>query len=193
MFGIKSMKNNLAIFDLDGTLFDTSQVNYTSYFLALEFFGLKSNLFTYDYFCRHCNGNDYRIFLKSHFKDITNDLLNEIHIKKQIIYKNNLNLAKINDALFHLIRNIKYSYIIALATTASRLNTEDILNYFNVYDLFDIILTKEDVCETKPDPEVFFLAMRKSGIDKNHTIIFEDSESGLHAAKASGASFFKVF
>ena len=62
-----------------------------------------------------------------------------------------------------------------------------------VTEKFDLIVTQEDVRKTKPDPECFHLAMLKAGIDKENTIIFEDSETGLEAAKASGAQYVQVY
>ena len=46
-------KNKLALFDLDGTLFDTNEVNYRAYQKALAHFGFK---FEHDYWYRNCIG-----------------------------------------------------------------------------------------------------------------------------------------
>lgn len=40
----------------------------------------------------------------------------------------------------------------------------------------------------KPDPEGFIIAMNHFGIDAEHTVIFEDSEVGIMAARETGAS-----
>ncbi len=58
---------------------------------------------------------------------------------------------------------------------------------------FDIIIAQEDVARLKPDPECFFRAMEISGADAADTVIFEDSDTGLLAARASGACFMKVY
>ena len=50
----KSIK--LAIFDLDGTLFDTADVNYYSYKSVLESYGIELD---HDYFVTKCNGKHY--------------------------------------------------------------------------------------------------------------------------------------
>ena len=88
---------------------------------------------------------------------------------------------------------IKSRYNITLVTTASRKNVEDILNTFDKLNVFDKIFTQEDVTKMKPDPEGYLTAMKYFNVKPEDTIIFEDSEAGLAAAKLSGAFYYKVF
>lgn len=69
----------------------------------------------------------------------------------------------------------------------------DILEAFEVYEYFDLIITQEDVRKTKPDPEGYLLAIEKSKVIKQNAIIFEDSETGMLAAKASGIDYVQVY
>jgi HAD superfamily hydrolase (TIGR01509 family) len=52
---------------------------------------------------------------------------------------------------------------------------------------FDIAISGSDVKVTKPDPEAYFLAASRLGLDIENSIILEDSYTGISAAKASGA------
>lgn len=56
----------------------------------------------------------------------------------------------------------------------------------------DGILSGADVAHSKPAPDCFLEAMRREGCTPRETLIFEDSEIGLEAARRSGASYFKV-
>ena len=56
----------------------------------------------------------------------------------------------------------------------------------------DGILSGADVAHSKPAPDCFLEAMRREGCSPRETLIFEDSEIGLEAARRSGASYFKV-
>lgn len=56
----------------------------------------------------------------------------------------------------------------------------------------DGILSGADVAHGKPSPDCFLEAMRREGVTPRETLIFEDSEIGLEAARRSGASYFKV-
>lgn len=185
-------KKKLAIFDLDGTLFDTKKVNYTAYSQALAECNLHCGI-DYQFYCDFCNGNSYRVFLPQIVLGIMEAEMQKVHEAKKRIYKNCLAHARKNEHLFSIISLIKREYLVAVVTTASRENTEDILNCFGVKDMFDFIITQEDVKNTKPEPEGFWRAMSMAGVPPEDTIIFEDSETGVKAASASGAKYVKVY
>lgn len=185
-------RNKLAIFDLDGTLFDTKNVNFNAYSQAIGECGFKVDI-DYQYYCEFCNGNNYRTFLPTIITNISDQDMQRIHDIKKELYPNCLCYAEKNEHLFSLISLIKEEYVIALVTTASRKNTNDILQHFGVASHFDFIICQEDVCETKPSPEGFVKAMEIAKVDKNNTIIFEDSEVGLRAAEESGAKYVRVY
>lgn len=56
-----------------------------------------------------------------------------------------------------------------------------------ILDKFDVFVNRDNVARIKPDPEIFITAMRELGVEPQETIVFEDSENGLKAAKAAGA------
>ena len=72
-------------------------------------------------------------------------------------------------------------------------NVRDILNYFEVNDYFDLILSQEDVTFKKPSPEGFLKAIELAKVSINDVLIFEDSDVGIEAAKLSGAKFVRVY
>lgn len=184
--------NKLAIFDLDGTLFDTKNVNYKAYCEALKRCKLQGFI-DYQYYCNFCNGNNYRTFLPKIVHGISESQIDYVHREKLALYSKYLCEAKKNEHLFEMIKCIRPLYKTALVTTASRKNTMDILSFFDVETFFDFLLTKEDVSETKPNPECFLKAINLANSDIDNTIIFEDSEVGLKAAELSGAHYVKVF
>lgn len=57
---------------------------------------------------------------------------------------------------------------------------------------FDIVLAKEDVAKTKPDPEVFLLAAQKLGVNPEECAVIEDAIHGIVAAKKSGMAAIGV-
>ena len=50
-----------------------------------------------------------------------------------------------------------------------------------------VLITAEDVQRGKPDPEGFLLAAKRLGVRIDQCLIFEDSPAGVAAAKAAGA------
>lgn len=178
----------LAIFDLDGTLFDTKDVNYHAYKEAISEFGYQID---YEYYCNYCNGRHYTDFLPQ-ITTNNEEILTKMHKLKKIAYKKYLNKAVPNEHLFDLINLMNDKYYIALVTTASRSNCYEILEAFEVKGYFDLILTHEDITKVKPDPEGFLKAMDYFKVKKDNTIIFEDSDVGIKAAKSSGAKVMIV-
>ena len=180
------MKNQLALFDLDGTLYDTRYVNYYSYKKALQ--SLGSNI-DFDYFARECNGRHYTYFLP---KIVDTKHIETVHTLKKDCYSQFLHTAIENKHLFSIIESIRSEYYTAVVTTASRKNCTELLKSFDRENLFDLIITQENITKTKPDPEGFLLAMNHFSVTSDNTIIFEDSEVGIIAAQKTGATVFVV-
>ena len=179
----------LVIVDLDGTLFDTKDVNYCAYKDAIAPYGYNID---YQYYCEFCNGRHYMEFLP---QITTNDrkILETMHKAKKDVYRKYLNKAILNTGLVDIIRLMRKEYKTAIVTTASKKNCYDILNQFGLVELFDLILTHDDIVKSKPDPEGFMKAMHYFNAEPVETIIFEDSEVGLKAAAKSGAYYYKTF
>ena len=174
----------LALFDLDGTLFNTNEVNYYAYSEALKEKGYNID---YTYYSNYCNGRHYTVFLPQIVNN-NEEIINYVHKRKKELYSSYLNKAKINIHLFNIIESLKETYNIAIVTTASKKNTHDILKYYNKLELFDLILTSDDIEKPKPDPEGYLKAISYFNATPENTIIFEDSEVGIEAAKKTGSS-----
>lgn len=178
----------LAIFDMDGTLFDTRQANYLAYKKALNNFGFDVSK---EYYFDFCNGKYYLDFLPKLVGENL-DYVKNVHSQKQKIYEQFLGEVRPNTHLLCIIEYIRGIYKTSLVTSASRKNVEMLLDFFSVREFFDLIITSEDVDKKKPDPEGFLLAMRTIGASQKETMIFEDSPEGIAAAKKVGGQVFIV-
>lgn len=182
------MKNQLAIFDFDGTLFDTAPANHAAYAEALRPFGVE---LPYGYFAEHMNGRYYRDFLPALIGSDPHDL-ETVHRAKSAVYPHYFDRIRENRGLFDLLDALADRYYIALVTTAARESVLAILEHFSRRACFDLILTQQDVKKKKPAPDGFLLAMDHFGVAPDHTIIFEDSPEGVEAARQCGASYLLV-
>ena len=178
----------LAMFDMDGTLFNTNNINYHAYKEALQKYNVSID---YDYFCNYCNGRSYKVFIPP-LVDNNAQKIEDVHNIKKSAYSKYLDKVIVNEHLFNIIEKIKDEYKIALVTTASKKNTYEILEYTGKKDLFDLILTSDDIKNPKPDPEGFLLAMNKFDAEPKDCMIFEDSDVGIEAALKTKASVFKI-
>jgi sugar-phosphatase len=55
-----------------------------------------------------------------------------------------------------------------------------------------VLITAENVQKGKPDPEGYLLAAERLGADITRSLIFEDAEAGILAARATGAELVVV-
>ena len=91
---------------------------------------------------------------------------------KRALYAACLGAARKNEALFALLHAMRGTAHLALVTTGSRRNATEILDHFHCRELFELILTSEDVTRNKPDPEGYLTAMAHFGASAADTMIF---------------------
>lgn len=173
------------ITDFDGTLVDTFEANLMAYQKAFASVGLSLTAERY----RECFGYRYDRFMEAMgIYDVkTADAIKEA---KKEYYPQFFEYLRPNAALMELISSFKFmGGRTAIASTARRENLMNVVKYLNVSDHFDLICTGADVKEGKPSPEIYLKAMEALGAEPEETLIFEDSEVGIQAARSSGAHF----
>ena len=93
-----------------------------------------------------------------------------------------------NDAYpgaFALIRTLRNRGI-RIALCSSSKNAGLVLERLGVRDLFDAIVTGNDIRRAKPDPEIFLTAATRLGVPPSACVVFEDSLAGIQGAIAAG-------
>ncbi|WP_243375567.1 HAD family hydrolase [Microvirga solisilvae] len=81
---------------------------------------------------------------------------------------------------------------IALVTNAPRLNAEHMLDVLGLTERFPVQITIDQVARGKPDPLPYLTALERLGVRAEEAIAFEDSPSGMKAAKGAGIYSFAV-
>ena len=177
--------------DLDGTLLDTVPANAASYRAALEELGFTV---TDEYYAECCNGGHYTRFLPPLMGGAPSAAdVERVHDRKKALYSDFLDAVRPNTALMEILKTMRAAgHDLACVTTGSRKNATEVLEYFHCADWFGVFITGEDVVRSKPDPEGYLKAMAHFGVTPAETMIFEDSGPGLEAARASGATVYKV-
>lgn len=61
-----------------------------------------------------------------------------------------------------------------------------------IHELFDFTISSDDVEKTKPDPEPYLTAARQAGVDIAHSLVIEDSFTGISSGKSAGAYVLAV-
>ena len=81
---------------------------------------------------------------------------------------------------------------VALVTNAPTLNATHMLDIMGLTHRFTVKVTRDDVARGKPDPLPYLTAFDRLGIAAEDAIAFEDSPSGMKAAKAAGLFSFGI-
>jgi beta-phosphoglucomutase len=74
----------------------------------------------------------------------------------------------------------------AIASSAPRLNITTILEVLGIAPYFAAIVSGEEVCRGKPDPQVFFLAAERVQAPPSRCVVVEDSPFGIEGARRAG-------
>lgn len=176
------------LFDLDGTLVDSRKANYLAYrdgFAALGH-DLTNTAFDTTW------GRDSRDFIADLVPGISPEDIDRVRTVKAQAYAGHLPHSTMNRRLVEVAVAMRVHVKIGLVTTAKRKNVADVLAAHNVGDLFDVIVTGDDVSASKPDPEPYLLALALLGVDAESAVAFEDSDAGLMSAEAAGIAVIRV-
>ena len=169
------------ITDFDGTLVDTSYANYLAYSCAFDSLGL------YNFDDRYYRYFGVRFNELCDIFEVPKDeqLRAELKRLKAKYYEEYFDQITLNEKLVDFI--FSTSCHTAIASTASRNNLVAVLRFFDLRpEMFDAVITGEDVTNGKPNPEVYYKAMEKLGCTSNSVLVFEDSEVGIAAAQNAG-------
>ena len=176
------------ITDFDGTLVDTFEANLLAY---QEAFAKEGVRLTQDRY-RECFGYRFDRFMTA-MGIFDNAVAERIKESKKESYPKYFNHLRINEALIKLIASFKtMGCKTAIASTARRENLMNAVNYLGIAEHFDLIYAGVDVKKGKPSPEIYLKAMEALKVSPGQTLIFEDSEVGIQAAKAAGTSYMIV-
>jgi len=188
------MKNKLIIFDLDGVLVDACEWHRSALNEALR--EACNHEITMEEHHSTFNGIPTRVKLQKltelgRIKEESHDQVYALKQSKtmEIIERD----AKVRSEKQEMIRKLKDSgATVACYTNSIRMTAELMLEKTGILDLFDRVLTNQDVQDPKPDPEGYLLLMDDFDIRAENTYIVEDSPKGLKAAYDSGANVIQV-
>ena len=188
------MINNIQgiLFDMDGTVLDSEGLFEEAQLLFLKEYGIISNRNELEQF----KGLSYKHFYPKFIKKFS--ICKDIDF---IRFKLRTYLHKIMESKLKFIDGFEVfynSYIkdsklkIGLVTNTTRLSYQKIQTCINIDDYFNFVLTVDEVKEPKPSPYPYLQSMEFLSLDKNQTLIIEDSKTGLLSAVKSGATVIGI-
>ncbi|MBV4415786.1 HAD family hydrolase [Clostridium tyrobutyricum] len=172
----------LAIFDMDGLMFDTERIMHSAYIEAGNLYNYK---FDDSVFAKTTGASSKRrnkILIDTFGKDFP---LEKVLSYKEKKFKDTIHKygVPIKPGLIELMDFFKENKIkIAVASSSKRNVVEYNVHHAGVYDNIDYIISGEELNESKPNPEIFLKPCEFFNIHTDNAIVMEDSTNGLIAA-----------
>ena len=171
------------IFDCDGTLADTMPTHYRAWQIAL---GERAADFPETMFYELGGVPTCRVV----------EILNERHgysmpveetvaVKERLFLEFSSEVAAI-EPVVAFAREWHGRKPIAVASGGHRAIVMKTLRALGIAEIFDAIVTSEDYLRGKPHPDPFLEAARRLNVVPEQCLVFEDTTTGLQAAKAAG-------
>ena len=181
------------IFDMDGVLIDAREWHYEALNRALGMFGYTitryDHLVTFD-------GLPTRRKLEMLTQDrglprslhtFINDLKQRcttelVHTRCKPVFHHEYALS-----------NLKAKgYKLAVASNSIRATVELMMEKSNLRPYLDVILSNQDVTQSKPDPEIYLTCIQRLACAPSECLIVEDNDHGVQSAQGSGAHVLRV-
>ncbi len=180
-----SMRKFAILWDLDGTLIDTTELRVKSFIYALERIGYPVNP-EHAFEVRKRLGMRYEDIMKEVFPDLSQKEIEEVKKIRREFMLSNIEFVKPLPAS-KLLRELS-DYPNALVTSSNRYFVEKILEKFGWK--FDVVITADDVRKGKPDPEPVLLALKRLNVSDG--VMIGDSEFDRISAEKAGIKFLHV-
>lgn len=173
------------LFDLDGTLVDSSEAIVRAVEEALKSEGLK------------CDSAKVVKMIGLPLEDIFSALEPNLSKNKvwQLVYKYreyyakyHLEHTKIRPSTQVLLRKLRASgFKLGIITSKYKEPVMDVLSHFGISEVFGTVVTGYEVGKHKPAPDIVFEAAKRLSVDAKQCVVVGDSPIDVQAGKRAGA------
>ena len=184
----------LIIFDLDGVLVEGKKIHYNTLNEALNEIDEKyiitesEHLSIYDGL-----KTTQKLELLTKNKGLHSELYDNIWYRKQHLTIEAISQLQPDLDKIELFKELRErGYKLACASNSIRRSVLVMLAKIGIIEFMDLIISNEDVKNSKPHPEMYWKTMSMMGCLPEETLIVEDSPHGLLAASRSRANVLRV-
>jgi len=181
----------LIIFDLDGVLVEAKNIHFDALNKALGdkySISWEEHLSIYDGL-----KTNQKLEMLTDRKGLPSELYKKIWENKQKYTSSELlNLPESANLKECMEKLSSDGYKLAVCSNSISKTVLIVLSKLGIINHFDLILSNEDVINSKPHPEIYWTAMSRLGFLPEETLIIEDSPYGLLAASRSRADIMRV-
>jgi len=175
------------IFDFDGVLVDTVDDLFNVYWEIIGDLGLKNS----DQDTSKLNGLTIRQICNEIIR--INNIAIDFDDLLSMYYKKLDRLYSYCEVIDSSVNLVKFLYdkktTLSIASGCPEKYIHMVLNRIGVYKYFEEVVGSDSITNGKPDPEVFFRCMKRSGFKT--AMVIDDSESGVLSAIRAGCCVTK--
>ncbi len=183
------------IFDLDGTLVDSMCAHYKAWHRALLLSGAPDHVFTWNEFLAH-GGRSAQDVVSSlnqkHSLQLDTAAVSSLKRQCYLDLIAHEKLSAIGETISFVLHLKRSGIPYGIGTGSLAKGARATLAAAGIENLFDIIITPEDVLHGKPAPDIFLKVAEILGAPPDNCLVFEDAEPGLEAAAAAGMDSVQV-
>ena len=181
------------IFDMDGVIVDTNPHHRTAW---REFYQRYGKTLSDEDFVEHVSGK-HNTHIVAHLfagQTLTPDEVLRLGNEKEALFRElyRPNIVPVAGLVDFLKALKKAGILTAVATSAPVENLDFVVDALQLRPYFDALLNESMVSRPKPDPEIYQKAMAMLSVEPGESVVFEDSMTGIRAAKALGATVVGV-
>jgi HAD superfamily hydrolase (TIGR01509 family) len=184
----------LIIFDLDGVLVEAKKIHYDTLNEALNEIGEEyviseaEHLSIYDGL-----KTTQKLEMLTKNKGLHPEFYEKIWFRKQHLTIEAISQLQPDLQKIELFKELRdRGYKLAVASNSIRRSVLVMLAKIGIIEFMDLIISNEDVKNSKPHPEMYWKAMSMMECLPEETLIVEDSPHGLLAASRSRANVLRV-
>ena len=177
------------IFDLDGVLVEAKNIHFNALNEALGSYAISwdEHLSTYDGL-----KTVQKLKMLSEHKGLPESLHSDIWNQKQKLTVQKLKELQPCNKLKNIMLKLSENYKIAVCSNSIRKTCLTVLSKLGIMEYMDLVISNEDVQNSKPHPEMYWKAISKMSYLPEQTLIVEDSPYGLLAAARSKSHILRV-
>jgi len=181
----------LIIFDLDGVLVEAKNIHFDALNEAL---GPKYSIEWNEHLSKYDGlKTNQKLEMLTKEKGLPTELYKQVWDEKQRLTLQKLSDLKPSSQLqVCMSLLVEQGYKIACCSNSIRKTVLTVLSKLGIIEYFDLILSNEDVKNSKPHPEIYWKAISMMGCLPEETLIVEDSPYGLLAASRSKSHVIRV-
>ena len=178
------------VFDMDGVIVDSNTLHAKAWYVYLSQYGVPA-----DSMLKRMHGKRNDQIVRELFgSELTEQQVFAHGAAKEELYRTMMRPQLKEHLVPGLLDFLHENRLrpMAVASNAEPANVDFVLDEADLRQYFQVVVNGHQVEYPKPHPEIYLRTAELLGVSPAQCVVFEDSPSGIHAAKAAGTRIVSV-